>query len=79
MISRIIGRDEHSNHYDPVLGHSVTGAEINLTDNLEEEFKRDLVTGKRRLDEICWIESEECWICARHSAYLTIVTKDDMI
>lgn len=78
VISRVMGREDHSNHYDPIVGRTETGKDINLIDNLEDGFNRDYVTGKRSLDELCWIETEECWICARHSAYMTIVTKYDM-
>ena len=73
-----MGRSDISNHYNPIVGQTITGKDINLLDELEDEFRRDYDTGKRTLDELCWIESEECWICNRFSTYLTIVTKDDV-
>ena len=78
MISRIIGRSDLSNNYSEVVGKTSTGKDIKLRDTIDSEFQRDLNTGKRNLDDICWIESEECWICNRFSSNLTVLTKNDL-
>ena len=78
VISRIIGRSDLSNDYSEIIGQTSSGKDINLRDEIDAEFQRDLNSGKRSLDEICWIESEECWICNRFSTNLTVLTVNDI-
>ena len=37
-------------------------------------MKNEFMAGKRTMDELCWIESQDCWICDRWTYFIPIIT-----
>ena len=75
MLSRIIGRPDLSNNFKKIIKDPVFNKEINLENELGEVLKYEYQTKRRSFDDLCWVESQECWACERWAYLAPIVSR----
>ena len=46
--------------------------------DMPEELQKEIIRGEKTIDSMCWVKSQECWICERWSYYLAMVTKSEI-
>lgn len=54
------------------------GRPVDIREELNSEIQNEILIGRRNPSELCWIMSQECWICEMWSYYMPIITKQDI-
>ena len=54
------------------------GRPIDIRDDFDGDLRQEILLGRRKPDDICWIMSRECWICEMWTYYLPIISKQDI-
>ena len=80
VISRLMGRSDLSNHHTWHRHdeHDCLGRPLDIRDDFDDDLRQEVLLGRRKPDDLCWIMSRECWICEMWTYYLPIVSKQDI-
>ena len=79
VLSRLMGRSDLKNNLSwTVKDEHEPGRTRDLRDLLDEQMKLEVFRGRQTVDSVCWVQSEECWVCDRWGYYLSIVTRADI-
>lgn len=81
MLSRILGRKHDlTNNLTQFRPSINTGKRTNLLHLItDDQLKNEYKAGKRSLDELCWVESHECWVCDRWSYFIPMITEKEIM
>ena len=41
-------------------------------------MRLEVIRGRQTLDSVCWVQSDECWVCDRWGYYVSMVTKGEI-
>ena len=77
VISRLMGRSDVSNNHT-WLRHDefdTLGRPIDIRQDFSADMKQEILLGRRQPDDLCWIMSQECWICEMWTYYVPIISK----
>jgi hypothetical protein len=75
VLSRIIGRPDLTNNFKQFKRDPVSGKVKDIANDLSEAMRYELREKRRTLDEVCWVESQECWGCERWSYVLPVICR----
>ena len=77
VLSRIIGRTDIRNNLSWMKKDN-KGRLRDIREELSEETQIEIMRGQKTIESVCWVKSQECWICERWSYYLAMVTKSEI-
>lgn len=75
VLSRITGRKDLSNNFNRLKIDPLTRKQCDIINSLEDALKLECKEERRTLDEVCWVESQECWCCERWGYHMQVVSR----
>lgn len=79
VLSRYIGRQDLTNNLKRMRVDPVQRVEVDIAMSSDPLLSHEFERKARSLDEICWIESQECWCCERWAYLLPVITKSSIL
>lgn len=76
VLSRIIGRSDLSNNFNRMRIDPITKKLVDVTSCLDQSVLFEFEQKRRTLDEVCWVESQECWCCERWAYLLPVINRN---
>ena len=73
----MMGRADLPNHFSWARKDN-EGRVRNLKDLLDDQMKLEVIRGRQNIDSVCWVQSDECYVCERWGYYVCFVTKADI-
>ena len=80
VLSRLMGRNDLSDYQSWIRSdmRDSSGNPYDIRKDLSLEMQKEVELGRRKPADLCWVMSQECWMCEMWSYYLPIISKQDI-
>ncbi len=49
-----------------------------MRESLSPKMKLEVETGTRKPSDLCWVMSQECWVCEMWNYYMPIISREEI-